>query len=225
MLRVGLTGGMGSGKSEVASLLAKHGAVIIDLDLIAREVVEPGQPALEQIVERFGPGLLQADGTLDRPAMAQAVFGDPAARAELEKIIFAQMSKSSQAKAARAREEQGEDAIMVTDAPILFETHMERNLIGVIVVEAPIELRIARLKEGRGVAEEDARARMAAQVSDETRRAGARWLVVNDGGLDELAAKVGAVWGELVELNKAVVALGLSPTAPIPLDQPLPTAP
>lgn len=225
MLRVGLTGGMGAGKSAVASLLAKRGAVIIDLDLIGRQALEPGQPALAEVVELFGTDVLREDGSLDRAAMAAAVFSDPEARGKLEKITWAAMGRGGQAIVARAQQEQGDQAIIVTDAPILFETHMERNLIGVIVVEAPLELRIARLKEGRGVDEEDARRRIALQTSDEARRAGARWLIVNDGDLDDLEVKVDAVWQELLALNAAVVALGLSPSAPIPLDQPLPTAP
>lgn len=225
MLRVGLTGGMGAGKSAVASLLVKRGAVIIDLDLIGRQALEPGQPGLAEVVELFGTDVLQEDGSLDRAKMAAQVFSDPEARGKIEKITWAAMARGGQAIVAQAQEDQGDQAIIVTDAPILFETHMERNLIGVIVVEAPIDLRIERLKEGRGVDEEDARRRIALQTSDEARRAGARWLVPNDGDLDALSAKVDAVWDELVELNKAVVALGLSPSDPIPLDQPLPVAP
>lgn len=225
MLRVGLTGGMGAGKSAVASLLVKRGAVIIDLDLIGRQALEPGQPGLAEVVELFGTDVLQEDGSLDRAKMAAQVFSDPEARGKIEKITWAAMARGGQAIVAQAQEDQGDQAIIVTDAPILFETHMERNLIGVIVVEAPIDLRIERLKEGRGVDEEDARRRIALQTSDEARRAGARWLVPNDSDLDALSAKVDAVWDELVELNKAVVALGLSPSDPIPLDQPLPVAP
>lgn len=225
MLRVGLTGGMGAGKSAVASLLVKRGAVIIDLDLIGRQALEPGQPGLAEVVELFGTDVLQEDGSLDRAKMAAQVFSDPEARGKIEKITWAAMARGGQTIVAQAQEDQGDQAIIVTDAPILFETHMERNLIGVIVVEAPIDLRIERLKEGRGVDEEDARRRIALQTSDEARRAGARWLVPNDGDLDALSAKVDAVWDELVELNKAVVALGLSPSDPIPLDQPLPVAP
>lgn len=225
VLRVGLTGGMGAGKSAVANLLAKRGAVIIDLDLLGRQALEPGQPGLAEVVELFGAGVLNEDGSLDRAAMAAQVFSDPEARGKIEKITWAAMAKGGQAIAEKAQQEQGDQAIIVTDAPILFETHMERNLIGVIVVEAPIDLRIERLKEGRGVDEEDARRRIALQTSDEARRAGARWLIVNDGDLDALGPKVDAVWDELVELNKAVVALELSPSAPLPLDQPLPVAP
>jgi len=216
---------MGAGKSAVASLLAQRGAVIIDLDLLGRQALEPGQPGLAEVVELFGTDVLNEDGSLDRAAMAEKVFSDPESRGKIEKITWAAMGRGGREIAERAQQEQGDQAILVTDAPILFETHMERNLISVIVVEAPLELRIARLKAGRGVDEDDARRRIALQTSDEARRAGARWLVVNDGDLDALSAKVDAVWDELVALNQAVVALGLSPTEPIPVDQPLPTAP
>lgn len=223
MLNVGLTGGIGAGKSAVSTLLVERGAILNDLDQVARDVVEPGQPALEQIVELFGPGLLLPDGHLNRPAMAEAVFGDPDKRKELEGIIFKQMAISSQQKREKAIAELGDQAIFVTDAPILFETKMERNLIGVIVVEAPLELRLARLQEGRGISEEDARKRIAVQVSDDVRRAGARWLVSNAGTFEDLAAQVDDVWQQLLDLNEAVVKLGLDPAKPIPLDQPLPS--
>jgi dephospho-CoA kinase len=224
MIRVGLTGGIGSGKSAVSELLAQRGAIIIDLDQIARDVVAPGEPAHQQIVERFGPELLLEDGTLDRPAMAAKVFGDDVARGDLQKIIFVQMGISGKAKLEQGIAEFGDQAIFVTDAPILFETNTGSHYIGVIVVEAPLETRLARLKEGRGVDEDDARRRMAVQWSDEKRREAARWIVPNDGDRDALAAHVDALWAELRALNAAVIELGLEPAAPIPLDQPLPVA-
>lgn len=223
MLKVGLTGGMGAGKSAVSDLLIEHGAILIDLDKIARDVVEPGEPAHQQIVERFGADLLLPDGHLDRPAMAAKVFGDEAARVDLQKIIFVQMGIASRAMFDAGLAKHGDDAIFVTDAPILFETNTAKNYIGVIVVEAPIELRLERLKAGRGVDEEDARRRMAVQWTDEARREAARWVVTNDGDREALSAKVDALWDELIALNAAVVARGLDSAAPIPLDQPLPT--
>jgi dephospho-CoA kinase len=223
VLSVGLTGGIGSGKSAVSSLLIEHGAVLIDLDKVARDIVAPGGPALGEVTERFGTGVLQEDGALDRAKMAETVFGDDEARGDLQRIIFAHMGRMTKATREAAMARLGDQAIFVTDAPILLETKTEGSYIGIIVVDAPEELRIARLKEGRGIDEEDARRRMAVQVSDEHRRANARWLISNEGSLDELAAKVAAVWQELVELNATVIALGLDPAKPIPLDEPLPS--
>jgi dephospho-CoA kinase len=221
-LRVGLTGGIGTGKTAVAELLTSHGAVIIDLDQAARDVVAPGEPGLQEIVERFGDEVLLADGSLDRAAMAAKVFGDDAARGDLQRITFAHMGRYTAAKIERAAAELGDQAIIVTDAPILFETNTQGHYIGVIVVEAPLELRLARLKEGRGVDEDDARRRIAVQASDEARRAGARWIVANDGDRVALAVKVRELWDELQALNAKVIELGLEPGKPIPLDQPLP---
>jgi dephospho-CoA kinase len=223
VLNVGLTGGIGSGKSAVSALLVEKGAVLNDLDQVARDVVEPGQPALTQIVEKFGAGLLLPDGRLNRPAMAETVFNDPEQRKVLEGIIFKEMAASSQRKREKAIAELGDQAIFVTDAPILFETNMQRNMIGVIVVEAPLEVRLARLKEGRGIDEEDARKRIAIQVDDEYRRERARWILDNGGSLEQLRVQVDDLWQRLVALNAKVVELGLEPSTPIPLDQPLPS--
>lgn len=223
MLSVGLTGGIGSGKSAVSSLLIEHGAVLIDLDKVARDIVAPGGPALGEVTERFGTGVLQADGALDRAKMAETVFGNDEARNDLQRIIFAHMGRMTKETREAAIQRLGDQAIFVTDAPILLETKTEGSYIGVIVVDAPEELRIARLKDGRGINEEDARRRIAVQVSDEHRRANARWLISNEGNLEELAVKVEALWQELVALNATVIELGLDPAAPIPLDQPLPS--
>ncbi len=223
MLNVGLTGGIGSGKSAVSALLIKHGAVLIDLDQVARDIVAPGGPGLGEVTERFGTEVLQEDGALDRAKMAEKAFGDDTARTDLQNIIFAHMGRMTREMREDAKARLGDQAIFVTDAPILLETKTEGNYIGIIIVDAPEELRIQRLKEGRGIDEEDARRRIAVQVSDEHRRANARWLIANDGTLEELEAKVADVWAQLVALNAKVIELGLDPAKPIPLDQPLPS--
>lgn len=194
MLLVGLTGGIGAGKSTVAKLLTERGAIIIDGDLIARRVVEPGQPALAAIVERFGPEVLAADGTLDRPALAARAFASDEDRKALEAITHPAIG----AEFLRQMSEAPEDAIVVNDVPLLVESQKaaERGYEFVIVVEAPRELRLDRL-ETRGLERADAEARMAAQATDEERRAVATHLLDNGGTLEHLAAQVDEVWAEL----------------------------
>lgn len=222
MLNVGLTGGMGSGKSAVSELLASYGAVVVDHDKVAREIVEPGQPALRDIVERFGEGVLLPDGALNRPALAALVFnGDEQARLDLNKITHPRISQETRARYERQKS-QG-DAIVIQDSPLLLEDHQQDRYIGVIAVEAPAELRIPRLVAGRGIDPDEARRRIAVQATDEQRRSIARWVVLNDGDREDLAVKVKALWDELNALNAAVNKLGLDPSAPIPLDQPLPS--
>jgi dephospho-CoA kinase len=225
MLNVGLTGGMGSGKSSVSALLASHGAVIVDHDKAARDILEPGTEGLQAVVERFGPTVLQEDGSLNRPALAALVFnGDEDARLALNAITHHRISERTHAQYEQARRDLGEQAIVIQDSPLLLETNAQKRYIGVIVIEAPVELRIKRLAEGRGIDEDEARRRIAVQASDDERRAIARWVIVNDGDMDDLAAKIKSLWDELLLLNAKVNELGLDPTAPIPLDEPLPSA-
>lgn len=224
MLNLGLTGGIGAGKSAVAALFKAHGAVINDLDQNARDVVAPGTDGLAEIVARFGDGVLLPDGSLDRPALSAAVFnGDDQARLDLNRITHPRIGARSREVKDQARERFGDQAIVITDSPLLFESKSERNFISVILVEAPTQLRIARLSAGRGISEEEARKRIAVQVSDEHRRAGSRWLITNDGDLDQLGEQVAAVWGEILDLNAAVIAQGLPWDVPLPLDKPLPS--
>jgi dephospho-CoA kinase len=183
-MHVGLTGGVGSGKSTVAAMLAEHGAVVIDSDLVAREVVEPGTPGLAAVVERFGSAVLAADGTLDRPALASIVFGDDAARAELNAIVHPLIGE----RTAQMTMAAPEGAVVVFDIPLLVESNMAAGFDTVIVVEAAVPLRLERLA-GRGMAEADARARIAAQASDEQRRAVAGELISNNGSREDLAAQ------------------------------------
>lgn len=195
MLLVGLTGGIGAGKSTVSELLTERGAVIIDGDLIARQVVEPGQPALAALVERFGPEILAADGTLDRPALAAKAFSSDEERKALEAITHPAIG----AEFLRQMSEAPEGAVVVNDVPLLVESNQaeSRGYKFVIVVEAPREVRLDRLVK-RGLTREDAEARMAAQATDEERRAVATHLLDNGGTREELEAQVEVVWADLL---------------------------
>ena len=194
MLRVGLTGGIGSGKSTVSELLAAHGAVVIDYDVLAREAVEPGSPGLEAIAERFGPGVIAPDGTLDRPALAAIVFADPGALADLNAITHPAIWRLAAAREAEA----GPDAIVVHDNPLLVEMGAAERCDVVIVVDVPEEVQVARVVSSRGMSETEAKARIAAQASREQRTGAADLVIDNTGPLDELALIVGGTWDELV---------------------------
>ncbi len=193
MLRIGLTGGIGSGKSTVAGLLAARGARIVDADRIAREVVEPGTPGLEAVVAAFGRGVLSPEGALDRPALAAIVFADPDARRRLDAIVHPLVRRRSAELDASAPR----DAVVVHDVPLLAETGRWHPYDLVLVVEADREIRVARLV-GRGLSAEDARARIAAQATDEQRRAVADVVLDNSGTPEELAAQVDRFWTERV---------------------------
>ncbi len=194
MLKIGLTGGIGSGKSEVARRLAARGAVVIDADRIAREVVEPGTPGLARVVATFGEGVLRPDGSLDREKLGGIVFADPDKLASLNAIVHPLVGE----RVARAQSEADPDAIVVYDVPLLAENKLAPMYDVVIVVDAPDEVRIARLAEHRGMPEQDAKARIAAQASREDRLAVADIVIPNDGPLDELEARVAEVWQELL---------------------------
>jgi dephospho-CoA kinase len=205
-----LTGGIGSGKSTVASLLARRGAVLVDADAIAREVVEPGRPALAALVDRFGPGILDRDGTLDRGALATVAFADPESRAALEAITHPAINEEF----SRRLRDAPADGVVICDVPLLVESTQARSR-GyelVIVVEAPREVRLDRL-ERRGVARADAERRMAAQASDEERRDLATYLIDNGGDLAALEARVDEVWRDL-ERRRDSGAAAVAPTGP-----------
>ena len=195
MLRIGLTGGIGSGKSTVAARLAELGAVLIDSDRLAREVVEVGSPGLARVVERFGTEVLTPDGSLDRPRLGRLVFSDPAALADLNAIVHPLVRARSEALTAEAAA--GGAAAVVHDVPLLVENKLAAGYDTVIVVEAPLSLRLQRLA-GRGLDEETARARIAAQAGDEERRAVADIVLDNSGSVAELTAQVDAAWAGLV---------------------------
>ena len=193
MLRIGLTGGIGSGKSTASRLLAERGAVIVDADRIAREVLEPGTPGLGAVAAAFGDGVLTADGALDRPALAAIVFSDPEARARLDGIVHPLIRSRSAELIAAAPP----DAVLVNDVPLLVETGGAGSYDLVVVVEADEETRIARLVQ-RGLTAEDARARIAAQATDDQRRAVADVVLDNSGPLEALTAQVDRFWAERV---------------------------
>ncbi|MGA4542265.1 dephospho-CoA kinase [Uniformispora flossi] len=190
MVNVGLTGGIGSGKSEVSRRLAAYGAVVVDADKIAREVVEPGTPGLAAVVEEFGTEVLAADGTLDRPRLGTVVFGDKDKLARLNAILHPLIGARADALRAAA----GPDAVLVNDVPLLAENRLEKAYDLVVVVDASPETQLDRLVRFRGMAEADARARMAAQATRADRLAIADVVVDNDGPIDDLAPQLEALW-------------------------------
>lgn len=197
-MQVGLTGGVGSGKSTVSARLAELGAVVIDADAIAREVVEPGTPGLAAVVARFGEDVLDPDGRLNRPAVAEIVFNDDAARADLNAIVHPLVgARTGELMAAAAP-----DDIVIYDVPLLVESNMAEGFEVVIVVETDPEIRVVRLEQ-RGMPEADARARIAIQATDEQRRAVADELIENNGSREDLIAAVDAVWSRLDARRKA----------------------
>lgn len=193
MLRVGLTGGIGSGKSVVAAMLAARGAVLIDADVLAREAVEPGTPGYAAVVAAFGTEVVAPDGRLDRARLGQLVFADPDRLATLNAIVHPLVASRSADLAASA----AEDAVLVMDVPLLVENHLEGAYDVVIVVDAPDDVRLARLVGVRGMPEDDARARMAAQASREDRLEAADFVVDNSGELHDLESVVDGLWQEL----------------------------
>ncbi|MEO5898850.1 MAG: dephospho-CoA kinase [Ilumatobacteraceae bacterium] len=210
MIVVGLTGGIGSGKSTVSELLAARGAVIVDADVVVREVQQPGSPVLAQLAERFGHDILTADGALDRQALANKAFGDPEAVKALNKIVHpavgVEMGRQVMAYV-------GTDRVVVMDIPLLTESPRD-NLQGKIVVDVPVEVQIERLLQFRGFDEDDARARIARQSTREKRLEGASFVVDNSGAPDALAPQVDRLWAWLQSLPQLPVDFDLSPPKP-----------
>ncbi|GAA2732007.1 dephospho-CoA kinase [Actinocorallia aurantiaca] len=196
-LRVGLTGGIGSGKSEVSRRLAAAGAVLIDSDALAREVVEPGGEGLARIVEEFGEGVLTGEGTLNREKLGSIVFSDPEKLARLNAITHPLIG----ARSAELQEAAPEDAVIVFDVPLLAENGLESLYALVVVVDAPVETQLERLTSLRGMSEEEARKRIAAQATREQRLAIADRVIDNSGTLEELAGQVDRLWADLLELR------------------------
>jgi dephospho-CoA kinase len=197
MLRVGLTGGIGSGKSAVSARLEALGAVVIDGDKAARAVVEPGTPGLARIAETFGPGVLTPDGALDRPKLAAIVFADDAAREKLNAITHPLIHEHIAAAEDAAAAAGGPETIVVHDIPLLAEGQRAADFAVVIVVDAPPEVQVERLTTQRGMTEQQARARMAAQATREQRLAIADVVIDNSGTLADLDRRVAEVWSEL----------------------------
>jgi len=194
MLLVGLTGGIGTGKSTVARMLEKRGAVVFDADVLARQAVAPGTPGFDQVVERFGPNVLAPGGGLDREALASIVFSDPAARRDLEGIVHPEVRRMF---AEGCEEYRDSDRVVVFSAPLLVETGMHTAFDLLIVVSAPVATQIERLMRGRGMAERDVQARIAAQLPLEAKAEVADILVDNEGTLEDLEGRVELVWQDL----------------------------
>ena len=189
-MRVGLTGGVASGKSTVSAILAELGAVVIDADLLAREVVAPGTEGLAAVVEEFGPHVLGPDGGLDRPRLGALVFADPERRRALESIIHPRV----RARAAEIEAAAPADGVVVHDIPLLAETGQAASFDAVVVVDVPVEVQVDRMVRIRGMSEADARARIAAQADRDARLAIATYVVENTGSLDDLRARVVEVY-------------------------------
>lgn len=207
MLRTGLSGGIGSGKSTVSARLAEHGAVVIDADRVAREVVQPGTPGLAQVSERFGPQVLADDGSLDRPALGALVFADTRARRDLEAITHPLIHDRTLALFAAAPA----DAVVVHDIPLLVELDRGAGYALTVIVDVPEDERLRRLVQTRGMPSDQARARIAAQADDEQRRAAADVLLDNSGSVKELHARVDALWRERLVPFEAALRTGAPP--------------
>ncbi|GAA2144883.1 dephospho-CoA kinase [Actinomadura napierensis] len=193
MLKVGLTGGIGSGKSEVSARLAERGAVVIDADKIAREVVEPGTPGLAAVVAEFGEDVLLPSGALDREKVGRIVFADAGRLAALNAIVHPLVGERMQ----ELMDAAPADAIVVYDVPLLAENGLAGMYDAVVVVDAPEETQLDRLTSRRGMTEEDARARMANQATREQRRAVATHVLDNSGTLDDLKSQIDTLWQTL----------------------------
>lgn len=196
MLTVGLTGGIGSGKSAVSRLLASFGAVVVDADLVAREVVEPGTPGLARVVEEFGPDVLQADGSLDRPRLGALVFADDDARRRLNAVVHPLVGERTAALLQQAQDDGAR--VVVHDVPLLVENGLAPMYDAVVVVAASPETQLDRLVRLRGMSEQEARQRIAAQAPLADKLAVATHVIENDGPLQDLAPQVERLWHDLV---------------------------
>lgn len=199
MLLIGLTGGIGSGKSTVSARLAAHGAVVVDADAIVRELQQPGQPVLAAMVERFGPAILEADGTLRRQAVADVVFHDADALRDLGAIVHPAVAAEIERRLA---EQVGTDRVVILDVPLLVESGRD-DMVGTIVVDVDPEVAVDRLVEHREFSEVDARARIARQASRAERAARADFLIDNSGTVAELEAQADAAWAWILGLRHA----------------------
>ena len=203
MITIGLTGGIGSGKSTVGAMLAARGAVVVDSDLLAREAVEPGTSGYRQVVEHFGPDVVGEGGYLDRARLAAVVFADSDALADLNAIVHPEVGRLM---LERVAERSATDDVVVLDVPLLIEAGgRERfGVAGVLVVDAPVELAVERLVRDRGMSREDAERRIAAQVGRGARLAAADFVIVNTGTLEELEEMVSRAWEWMKALRAAL---------------------
>ncbi len=199
MILVGLTGGIGAGKSTVSAMLAERGAVIVDADQIARDIQGPGSPVLDAMAERFGVSIIRDDGTLDRAAVAKIVFNDEAALKDLNGIVHPAMQSEIQHQ---IDEQRSTDRVVVLDFPLLGE-NPRKGLVATIVVDIPVEVAVQRLVEQRGMDESDARARINSQLSREKRLATATHVIDNGGDLESLGIQIDDLWEQLLQLPPA----------------------
>ena len=197
MIVIGLTGGIGSGKSTVAAMLVDRGAVLIDADAIVRDLQQPGQPVLKAMVERFGEEILADDGSLDRQSVADRVFGDPEALADLNAIVHPEVGAEI---ARRLQEQATTDHVVILDVPLLVESG-RGDLAGLLVIDVDPDVAVERLVEQRGLREDDARARIAHQASREERRARADQVIDNSGTLEDLRRQVDDAWTWIESLS------------------------
>lgn len=213
MLHIALSGGIGSGKSTAAKILTDLGAVLVDADVLAREVVEPGTRALARIAETFGPRVITATGCLDRPALAKIVFDDREAREQLNSIVHPAVRDA----AARVREHawaKDPQAILIEDIPLLAESGTAARFHGVLIVTTPLETRLDRLEQ-RGLSREDANARIAAQASEAQRLAIADMVAANDGDLTQLRRRLHALWEGRLQPYRDALVRGARGTGPV----------
>jgi dephospho-CoA kinase len=200
VLVVGLTGGIGSGKSTVSALLAKKGAVVVDADAITKELQAPGTPVFTAMVERFGPGIVAPDGGLDRAGVADIVFNDPEALADLNAIVHPAVGAEIMARMAALGET---ESVVVLDVPLMVESKRGYPVAGLLVVDVDPEVAVGRLVEQRGMREADVRARMARQATRDERLARADFVIRNEGDLDALAEQVDRAWAWIEGLTEA----------------------
>ena len=195
--RYALTGGIGSGKSTIAALFVEQSAFLVDADAISRSLMEPGEAVLARTVAEFGEHLLDEEGRLNRPTLARIVFNDEQARLRLNAIVHPAIRERAAQLVEQAQSEPGFSGIILEDIPLLVESGDPSAFDGVVVVRTPLATRLERLVSSRGMSEEDARARIAAQTSDEQREAVATWIIDNGGSLEETAEQVRAVWQQM----------------------------
>lgn len=200
MKRIGLTGGIGSGKSTVAKMFEELGAVIIDADQVSRDLMRPGSPVLAQVAETFGDQILTNDGRLIRPELAKIVFSDSQAREKLNNIVHPAVRRHSAQLAEEAQVAPDFSGVIIEDIPLLAETGQAHRFDAVVVVEVEPGIRLQRLVQQRGMTEDDARARMAAQASDEQRREIATWVVDNSRSLDDTRGQVEQIYSRLQDM-------------------------
>jgi dephospho-CoA kinase len=199
VILVGLTGGIGAGKSTVSAMLAERGAIIVDADQIARDLQSPGSPVLDSMAERFGEHIIRDDGSLDRAAVAAIVFNDDAALKDLNGIVHPAMQSEIQRQ---IDEHRSTDRVVVLDFPLLGE-NPRKGLAATIVVDIPVDVAVRRLVDQRGMDEADARARINSQISRDERLATATHVIDNGGDRDSLSAQVDELWQQLLELPRA----------------------